>query len=164
MARQEQDREDLLAEGVHLVRRGRLCVDEVQWVAGWRANLAWSVYENADPVFQFNESGHLRRVYCDGIRYAAVNGELCELVRVPMPTGKLRLSRVPIDAARLDHLVTRWRGLATRFEEGLCASGCQIETVGIDKQEWKAETKQVLSALKVQWIVAQAPEAASPRW
>jgi hypothetical protein len=84
MARQEADREDLLQETVAYPRRGLLALDQPHgWVLlGERKQGAISIYYGTDSVFQFNRDGYLRRVFWQGIRWAAANGRLEALVRI----------------------------------------------------------------------------------
>ncbi len=67
MARQQSDREDLLAEAAGLLPRGELLVpnfaDPV--VVGARGNQAWSLYFGPDLVYHFNSAGELRRAFAD---------------------------------------------------------------------------------------------------
>lgn len=84
MARQEQDREDLLAEATALVERAevRLPHEPQPVVVGFRRDDSLSVYFGADPVYQFNSHGELRRAYVAGLMYKAVAGKLASLRRV----------------------------------------------------------------------------------
>ena len=90
MAKQEQDREDLLRDGKQMLLRGECPVDGVVVVVGFRSQGQASFYFGPDPVFQFNENGELRRVFFNGKRYAAIQGRLCELVR-PESSDRVRL-------------------------------------------------------------------------
>jgi hypothetical protein len=81
MAKQEQDREDLLREGKQMSLRAEASIDGVVVVIGFRSQGQASFYFGADPVFQFNAALELRRVFHQGKRYAAIQGRLCELVR-----------------------------------------------------------------------------------
>ena len=81
MAKQEQDREDLLRDGKQMLLRAECVIDDVVVVIGFRSQGQVSVYVGPDPVFQFNSSMELRRVFHQGKRYAAIQGRLCELVR-----------------------------------------------------------------------------------
>lgn len=79
MARQAQDRENLLREATALVPRLMLklnILDEpCELFAGFRGN-ALSLYFDADPVYQFNSSRELRRAFVDNAIIKAVAGEL----------------------------------------------------------------------------------------
>lgn len=83
MAREEEDREDLLREATALVERVelRLPNEPETVVVGFRRNGAVSCFFGADPVFQFNTAGELRRAYVDGKLLKAENGRLIELTR-----------------------------------------------------------------------------------
>ncbi|MAI69693.1 MAG: hypothetical protein CMM01_02105 [Rhodopirellula sp.] len=81
MAKQEQDREDLLRDGKQMLLRAECVIDDVVVVIGFRSQGQVSVYVGPDPVFQFNSSVELRRVFFNGKRYAAIQGRLCELMR-----------------------------------------------------------------------------------
>ncbi|MFM7070692.1 MAG: hypothetical protein ACKO38_02725 [Planctomycetota bacterium] len=83
MAQQEQDREDLLREATALVERVELRVMGFAEpiVAGFRRSGECSVYFGADPVYQFNGAGELRRAYVDGRLVKAERGELVFLRR-----------------------------------------------------------------------------------
>ncbi len=106
MAIEESDREDLLREATRFSKRVLLALfdgesarmtvlptplahDERQEIAmvqvhvfiGCRSNGAISVYWEAQPVFQFNEQGQLRRAYFSGNKYAAREGKLYRLDR-----------------------------------------------------------------------------------
>ena len=81
MAKQEQDREDLLRDGKQMSLRAEVLIDDVVVVIGFRSQGQASFYFGADPVFQFNATLELRRVFHQGKRYAAIQGRLCELAR-----------------------------------------------------------------------------------
>ena len=85
MARKESDREDLLREATALVERIELAPAHAEGdhvVAGFRADGAISFYFGADPVYQFNSHGQLRRAFCDGHLLKAERGRLVSLRRV----------------------------------------------------------------------------------
>jgi hypothetical protein len=95
MARDESDREDLLREATALAERIELALDAdgscvtadvpeapEHIVVGFRKNGAASFFFGADPVYQFNANGELRRAYRDGLLYKAVGGRLVALRRI----------------------------------------------------------------------------------
>lgn len=79
MSRQSQDREDLLRDATALVPRLMLRVlisgDSCEVFAGFRGE-ALSLYFGADPVYQFNSVGELRRAFVDGVIVKAESGVL----------------------------------------------------------------------------------------
>jgi hypothetical protein len=83
MARQPEDREDLLAEATALVERAelRLPGDARTIVAGFRATGCGSLFFGADPVYQFNSARQLRRAFVGGELYKAERGQLVALTR-----------------------------------------------------------------------------------
>jgi hypothetical protein len=83
MARQSQDREDLLAEATALVERIELMLPGYPEpvVAGFRDNDCASLFFGPDPVYQFNTQRQLRRAFVDGLLYKAAGGRLMSLTR-----------------------------------------------------------------------------------
>src|SRR5687767_14012240 len=93
MAREESNREDLFREATALVERielvpklakstaSTITAGDEPIVAGFRTDGALSSFFCADPVYQFNAAGELRRAYCDGLLFKAVNGRLVSLRR-----------------------------------------------------------------------------------
>src|SRR3954468_24098136 len=83
MSRRESDREDLLREATALVERAELNVAglEESIVIGFRRDGAASFYFGADPVYQFNAVGQLRRGFVAGRLIKAERGRLVALSR-----------------------------------------------------------------------------------
>lgn len=80
MARQSEDREDLLRDATAFPTRVQLRwrrgeVDTVVF-AGFRANGAASIYINQDPVYHFNTNGQLRRAFVEDLLIKAEAGRL----------------------------------------------------------------------------------------
>ncbi|HEV3024921.1 MAG TPA: hypothetical protein VGX76_20740 [Pirellulales bacterium] len=129
MARQEQDREDLLAEATALVERVELAVEgfDEPLVAGFRRDGSASVYFGADPAYHFNSHGELRRAYAAGLLYKAEgvsqsrHGRLVALERC-RAAGEVQLVRHELDAdenARfLDALSRRLASLGEALHQG----------------------------------------------
>ncbi len=91
MAREESDREDLLAEATALVERAELLTlnDGIAVVAGFRRDGAISFYFGPDPVYQFNARGELRRAFRQGRLIKAEQGRLVALTRERTETESL---------------------------------------------------------------------------
>lgn len=111
MARQEQDREDLLRDGRNMPLRGRCWIEATEVLVGFRAQGQLSLYVGPDPVFQFNSERELRRAYVDGQRYAADRGSLARLGAVTAGT------RLAFQSAPLEQDV--WLAMAGQIESWL---------------------------------------------
>jgi len=83
MARQEHDREDLLAEAKALVERIHLQAAGLPEAVtvGFRRDHSASFYFGARHVYQFNSAGCLRRAFVDDLLYKADRGRLAWLRR-----------------------------------------------------------------------------------
>ena len=98
MAREEQDREDLLAEATALVERVELRVGSfpAPLVVGFRRGGAASFFFGADPAYHFNSAGRLRRAFASGLLYKAERGQLVSLDR-RRTSGEVQLVRHALD-------------------------------------------------------------------
>jgi hypothetical protein len=87
MAREEQNREDLLREATALVQRVELAIAgrPEPVVLGLRRNSAGSIYLTPDRVYHFNPQGELRRAFIDELLYKAERHRLIELTRRRTP-------------------------------------------------------------------------------
>lgn len=83
MARVESDREDLLKEAVALVRRMEFVpIDgEESIIVGFRQTGWLSIYFGPDRMYQFDESGRLRRAFVDGLLYRTQGAALAQMRR-----------------------------------------------------------------------------------
>ena len=131
MAREESDREDLLREATALVERIELApVGESAGqhvVAGFRAGGAVSFYFGAEPVYQFNAAGELRRAFCNGLLIKASCGRLVSLSRKRLTTEVQLLSHELSDVEQAD-FVAKMRDRLQRFAAALETS--QLTIVG----------------------------------
>jgi hypothetical protein len=93
MAREEHERENLLAEATALVQRVQLDTpDGHSIVVGFRRDGSASIFFDEEPVYQFNSRGELRRAHLDGALYKAEHGRLVRLLRHRVP-GEVQLVR-----------------------------------------------------------------------
>ena len=71
MARNESDREDMMAEAVSLVRRVefRSELHSESIIAGFNLHGWLFIYIGSDPMYRFDEQDRLRRAYVDGRLY-----------------------------------------------------------------------------------------------
>ncbi len=83
MARQEHDREDLLAEAKALVERAAIRVhgQDHETVVGFRPDGSVSFYLSPARVYHFTSDGRLRRAFVDDLLYKAERGRLVALRR-----------------------------------------------------------------------------------
>ncbi|TWT92036.1 hypothetical protein Pla52n_63320 [Stieleria varia] len=83
-------------------------------VIGFRSGGQASIYCGEEPVFQFNGSGELRRVYDQGQRYAADAGRLVHLQRIAK-VSRLQLVPQPISGERFEEIAASWRDWYARI-------------------------------------------------
>lgn len=116
MARQEQDREDLLREATALVHRVeiRLANHPDLIVVGFRRNGSGSLFVGGDPVFQFNEQDELRRGFWRGKLIKAECGRLIELTRV-RTDAEVQLRRREIDREEETAFLELFRDVAQQM-------------------------------------------------
>ncbi len=83
MAREEQDREDLMREATALVERVeiRVAYETENVIVGFRRDGSPSFFFGADPVYQFNSRGELRRAFVNGLMYKSQSRRLVSLDR-----------------------------------------------------------------------------------
>jgi hypothetical protein len=110
MARRESDREDQLREATALVERAELTIegDDEPIVVGFRRDGSASFYFGADPVYQFNTAGELRRAFVEGLLYKAERGRLVALCRERSAT-EVALVRTELSADDSAALVSAMR-------------------------------------------------------
>jgi hypothetical protein len=105
MSRSESDREDLLREATALVERAELQVPgyDEPIVVGFRRDGSASFFFGADPVYQFNTAGELRRAFVAGLLYKAEHGRLVALrrERSARETALVRHELTPAETAAL---------------------------------------------------------------
>jgi hypothetical protein len=123
MAREEQDREDLLAEAVALVERVELALPDLpeHVVAGFRRDGCASLYFGPDPAYHFNTRRQLRRAYVDGLLYKAERGLLVSMLR-QRSDSQVALIRHDLDESEargfLAALISRAAQLHRALERG----------------------------------------------
>jgi hypothetical protein len=116
MAKQEKDREDLMAEARNLVARCELRVpgEPLPVVAGFRRDGRLSIYFGADPVYHFDTAGRIRRAFVADRLYKAEWGRLVQLTRTRTPQATY-LNRHEMT----DDETGRWLAEATRRLQAL---------------------------------------------
>ncbi len=133
MPRKLSDRENLLAEGVNLPQRGRIAdvITGRQWIVGWRAQSAFSVFDGANLVFQFNTSGCLRRVYINDRKLVAHQGRLAVLTRRFDVARRMTHDSQTLSIEEQDRVILQLRESASELKQLLADGQARIETIGI---------------------------------
>jgi len=159
MARNEQDREDLLAEARALIERCELRCPafEDNVVLGFRRDGSASFYFGQQRAYHFNTQRQLRRAYDDGQLIKAERGRLVSLVR-HRTQHEVELVRHELDAIESRAFLDRaWRDLQTLTaalaDETTEVLGCvpaDADVVG-RAAKWLAQLKQPI-------LVAEGPE------
>ncbi|MCS7465259.1 hypothetical protein NZK35_01065 [Stieleria sp. ICT_E10.1] len=168
MAKQTDDREDLLRDGTAMPVRGRLWVDRAEVVIGFRSRGQLSLYWDQDPVFQFDESCRLRRVFIDSCRLKAENGKLVRLRQphesINQSVERLRLLTEPIseddEAAILQRLSDRLQQIDATLEQ-MVFDGNQatLQTVGATPRDFARRVRGWIADWKEAMGVAGGPSA-----
>ena len=128
MARDEQHREDLLAEATALVERAELRVRDLvePVVVGFRRDGSASFFFGADLVYQFNTAGQLRRAFADQLLIKAERGRLASLRRERSP-GQMNLVRRDLSASETEGFLRAARERLTALASELRAGQFTIE-------------------------------------
>lgn len=161
MSHRESDREDLLREATALVERAELNVAGFAEtiVVGFRRGGAASFFFGADPVYQFNSNGELRRAYVDGQLYKADRGRLVSLrrERSATETALLRTELTPDDeAAFIQAMQQRLQALHQALSAGSFSVTGQIPPSG----NVPAQIVQWLQSRPAEIVIARAPNVA----
>jgi hypothetical protein len=100
MARDEQDREDLMREATALVERVELRTagEPESVIVGFRRNGCASVFFGADRAYHFNAANELRRAYVAGVLWKAQERRLIAMRRERTGT-QVELRSQPLDEA-----------------------------------------------------------------
>jgi len=129
MARQEEEREDLLAEATALVERVSLRIAgyEEEVVVGFRRDQSASIYFGGDPVYQFTSQGELRRAFVGNLLYKAREGRLVSLRRERSQEATTLVSR-ELDPAASQSFLQTMRANLERLHDALAK--CNFSIVG----------------------------------
>ena len=164
MAREEQDREDLLREATAFVDRAEFAVAgfESPVFVGFRENSAASVYFGPDRVYHFNADGELRRAYRDGLLYKADRGELVSLDRRrDAHETSLVARRLSAEdtSAFLNELNTALLRFATAFSSHQGVTGGEVTSAATAANGQTAAgcIEKWLTELPRQFRIAQSP-------
>lgn len=158
MAREEEDREDLLREATALVRRVELEVDGLaeSIVAGFRSDGAASFYFGQQVVYQFNTAGELRRGYVDGRLLKADRGRLAQLVR-QRQGDVVNLIRHDLTGEETRQFLVDARERLQRLQTALVEGNFRIVGQVPPEADLASDVQQWLEKLPAQIAIARTP-------
>jgi hypothetical protein len=160
MARDEQPREDLLAEATALVPRARLRVAD--WpdpvVVGFRRDGGASFYFGDEPAFHFNSRGELRRAYAAGRLYKAERGQLVALDR-RRTAGAVELVRHELSPGQRDAFLKDLQSRLERLRAALAAGSYALEGQVPEDADVAGRALQWLASCGASTSIARTPRA-----
>jgi hypothetical protein len=160
MARNEQDREDLLAEATALVERIELAVEGVaeSVVIGFRRDGCASIYFGGDPVYHFNSRLELRRGFAAGELYKAEHGRLVSLQR--QRTGQeVQLLRQELDDAAQETFLQQCEQHLTHLRTQLAAGRFELRGQVPGDADLVTRVRSFLEKLPMPIRAASSPHA-----
>lgn len=158
MALNEHDREDLLRDGRTMIFRGECDIDGCTVLAGFRDQGQLSLYCGADPVFQFNAKGQLRRTFFSGKRFAAEHGSLVELVRESRG-GKVQFIPTPIDKTSQSNMQSVFERWIQKVSQRIHDSNTQWRVVGEDSKAFQQRVAERIECYGLRFTLADSPNA-----
>lgn len=158
MAREEEDREDLLAEAVALVERIELKLADggTPIVAGFRRDGSASFFFGADPVYQFNSRRELRRAYRNGQLIKANRGHLASLTR-HRTEREVQLIRQDLSDAETAELLTDAIQRLANLGRALDSNAYTIVGQVPDNTDIVGRVRSWLAQLSPQLTIATSP-------
>ena len=111
MAKQEDNREDLMTDATAYVRRIEFeCAATSRVVfAGFRIDERFSMYFDQDPVYHFDARDRLKGAFVDGRQYRSTGTTLCGLLRLRNATSTV-LQRKNLSPEQLSGFADRlWK-------------------------------------------------------
>jgi hypothetical protein len=160
MARQEQDREDLLRDATALVERVELTVVgyDAPVFVGFRRNGCASIYVSQDLAFHFNTQGHLRRAYAGGRLYKAERGRLVSMVRQRLD-HEVQLLRSDVSDAESNDFLTSMRVHLTQIGRSLVDGKFVVVGQVPDEVDIVARAISWLQGMPSDMAIAESPRA-----
>ncbi len=127
MARNESDREDLIREAVGLPDRAEWSVPSQSEpvVTGIKRNGSLCLYLGADPVYQFDPEGRLRRAFVDGFLYRTQGSTLARIHRERTETES-NLIRYDLDVAEVDTFLNTMRSTLQTLRDELAGGEASL--------------------------------------
>jgi hypothetical protein len=164
VARDEHDREDLLAEATALVERAELLVaGESQPVTvGFRRDGSASAYFGAEPAFHFNAVGELRRAFDRGLLYKADKRRLVSLRRERVP-GEVHLLRHELTDEETGEFLSELVDRFARLRSALLQGDWQLVGQIPPSSDVVARIRHWLGGLRLPPPLAGSPRVGPPR-
>lgn len=158
MARQEHEREDLLREATALRRRVQLLtpLSDEPIVIGFRQEGAASVYVGAEPVYQFNGQGELRRGFEQGCMVKAEDRQLVILQKTRLQ-GQLQLVRRPLTADEQQQYLQRMHDLLGDLRQVLRGQQFQLQGQIPEGEDVLADIRTWLESMPHRVAIAGRP-------
>jgi hypothetical protein len=127
MARQEAEREDLMAEATALRERIEYSLPDLAEpvVAGFRTSGQWSLYFGSDPAYHLTADGALRRAFLGGDLFRSQGATLSRLVRT-RSGDEVQLVRHDLTVAELAQFMARMRDNLTSLKTAIETGSAQI--------------------------------------
>ena len=125
--RHESDREDIMREATAMRRRASFAIDGLPSpvVAGFRSNDFFSIFFDQNPVYQFNNTGQLRRAYRDGLLYRTQGTTLAQLNRVRTPE-RTELQRTDLTPEQLDEFLSEMAKFLGKVRSAFTENGAEL--------------------------------------
>ncbi len=160
MSRRESDREDLLREATALVERAEIRIpgESEPIVVGFRRDGSASFFFGADPVYQFNSAGELRRVFIKGLLYKAERGQLVCLRRKRTEI-EVALIRTELNTAEARALLADAHDRLTSLQQALLSDSFTIRGQVPPNADLISRIRDWLAEIPSPIQVAQGPRA-----
>jgi hypothetical protein len=160
MARSESEREDLLREATALVERAELRIpsESEPIVVGFRRDGSASFFFGADPVYQFNSAGELRRAFISGLLYKAERGQLVSLRRERSAT-EVALIRTELKTAETQAILADAHHRLRNLQQALLSGNWTIIGEVPPNADLISRIKNWLAQFPSPIRVAQGPRA-----
>ena len=160
MAREEHDREDLLAEAKVLFERASLQVaglaDPI--VAGFRRDGGAAFYFGADRVYQFTSAGELRRAFVEPLLYKAEEGRLVALRR-KRTAQSVNLVRHELNSAEERAFLAEMRQNLAALGRALAAGDFQLHAQVPDAGDVIGRLQAWVTQFADRIVIARGPRA-----
>jgi len=160
LARQEHEREDLLAEATALVERVEIALTpetRPHIVIGLRRDGAASLYFGEEPAWHFNTAGELRRAYAHSRLYKAERGALVALDR-RRTEHEVQLIRHELTSEETATLINRLRESVIELAAAIDAGQYRLIGQVPPEADVLTRVRPLLAAL-----AERVPIAAGPR-